>query len=256
MSTIIGRPLLKFIYVVVLGAIIGIPRTINYKSVDDIPQHEMKLCGEKVEDLNHFHEVGQSLMNSLVLSEKAKNFMIAREIQYTNSMHLYGTTYMFSGMSVLAYTTGWYAGAGFKLKKIMKRWGRGMIYSGIGIAYGVLFKWLYDIQQCRRDKKADRKAAALGPDYMEGGIEYYTKVLNRNMALRKLMGEEGAKMYTIYGNKVARWSDPTVQLTARRDLLINSYKERLEKEKEAREKAREEERKAAGNVEKDETVQS
>ncbi len=225
-----------FCFYFLAGAIVGIPATINYKTTDDVQRDEILVSGQKVDWEG---EAGQSLQNSIVLTEKAKRFMIAREIQYTNSNHLYGTATLLTGSCLVAYTTGFYVNRGFQLQRIMKRWARGIVFTAIAGAYGVLFKVLYDAQQCRRDRKADKKTAAMGVNYLEGGIEYYTKVLNRNMALRKLMGPEGEKLYTIYGNKVSTWSDPTVQLTARRDLMVKLYRDRLEKEKEAREKAKE-----------------
>ncbi|KAH8010236.1 hypothetical protein HPB51_026288 [Rhipicephalus microplus] len=50
------------------------------------------------------------------------------------------------------------------------------------------------------DKKADSVAASLGRDYVEGGVEYYEKLLQRNRALRELLGDEGRKYYTSKGN--------------------------------------------------------
>jgi hypothetical protein len=52
------------------------------------------------------------------------------------------------------------------------------------------------------ERWADRKTGKLSLDYAKGGVEFYSKILQRNMALRGLMGPSGEKMYTLYGNDV------------------------------------------------------
>lgn len=52
--------------------------------------------------------------------------------------------------------------------------------------------------------KADEQAANVSPSYAEGGLEFYEKILQRNTALRQLMGKEGEKLYTIFGNDQVR----------------------------------------------------
>jgi hypothetical protein len=36
----------------------------------------------------------------------------------------------------------------------------------------------------------DKEMCALGESYIKGGIEFYSKLLKRNIALRKLMGQK------------------------------------------------------------------
>ena len=49
-------------------------------------------------------------------------------------------------------------------------------------------------------KELDRAAASLGPEYSAGGVEYYTKILESNMALRELQGEAGRAKYNRHGD--------------------------------------------------------
>ena len=46
------------------------------------------------------------------------------------------------------------------------------------------------------DKELDRRAANIKPDYAAGGVEYYDKLMRRNVALRDLQGEKGRSLYT------------------------------------------------------------
>ena len=82
-----------------------------------------------------------------------------------------------------------------------------------------------DTYYCHRDHKVDRKVVQLGREYAEGGLEFYTKLLQRNMALRLLLGEAGSRLYTVYGNNVAKWRRPHAMLTERRDFFVNCLKE-------------------------------
>ena len=50
------------------------------------------------------------------------------------------------------------------------------------------------------EKELDARAAGISPDYAEGGVEYYNKLLQRNIALRELLGEEGRSQYTMRGD--------------------------------------------------------
>ena len=52
----------------------------------------------------------------------------------------------------------------------------------------------------KREGAGDGAAAGMGRGYAEGGVEFYTKVLQRNVALRELMGSEGEGVFTVKGN--------------------------------------------------------
>ena len=49
------------------------------------------------------------------------------------------------------------------------------------------------------EQTADVAAASYGPDLAKGGIEFYDKMLARNVALRELLGKESEKRFTPQG---------------------------------------------------------
>lgn len=51
------------------------------------------------------------------------------------------------------------------------------------------------------EEKVDRELKALNPVFAEGGKVFYEKLLERNKALRVLMGKEGESTYTVTGNE-------------------------------------------------------
>lgn len=57
-----------------------------------------------------------------------------------------------------------------------------------------------DVAQLYFDEQIDKELKKMNPVFAEGGKEYYTKILQRNIALRQLMGQEGEMVYTVTGN--------------------------------------------------------
>ena len=172
---------------------------------------------------------GQKLAESMVLSYKGKAFGISREIQYANTYHLHVIAAMRAICASVAYFTGFALNRKFPLKTKLKIWARAGIYGLIFCFFGGIYVGMADRYYCNRDNAVDKRAARLGPAYAEGGVEYYEKKLERNKALRTLLGSKGCKYYTIFGNEVARWHDSGVKLTTRRDNLKRLFKEELEK---------------------------
>jgi len=72
------------------------------------------------------------------------------------------------------------------------------------------------------EERADTQASALGLNYAKGGVEFYTKLTRRNIAAREMMGVEGEKLYTKYGNCNS-------ELLRQRHIPISIRKERAEK---------------------------
>lgn len=198
------------------GAIIGLPGTFAYKDVADINKEEL-LLDQMAVDWNSAN--GETLLKSLVLSDKAKAFAIAREINFATFHQIHVETFMRSVFGVLAYSCGHILNKYFALDRRLKFWARFSLYSLIASAWFVLYVAVKDSYYCWQDNSADRKAAALSKAYAEGGVEYYNKVLSRNKALRALMVTTGPKRYTAYGNVVSTWRRDHVELTARRDNL-------------------------------------
>lgn len=66
------------------------------------------------------------------------------------------------------------------------------------------------------EKWADNKVGSIGLNYAQGGVEFYAKTLQRNIALRSLMGSSGEKKYTFYGNDVEFVRQKHVPFTERK----------------------------------------
>ena len=87
------------------GAIIGIPPTYGYKTLDEVHASKPVVNHKRIDEDS---PAGKSLCNSLLLSDKAKMFGIAREVMHTNDNHVYVKSCMYLAMCLAAYYTGRY----------------------------------------------------------------------------------------------------------------------------------------------------
>jgi hypothetical protein len=209
------------------GAVIGLPATFAYQHVDDINKAALNLNAQPID---WDSEPGRRFADSIVLSDRAKAFAIAREIKYSSSFFASVDTILRVAFGLGAYTTGFILNNRLKLQQRLKIWARGGFYSFIAVAWGMLYLVVIDTYACWTDNRVDREVAKLTRAYSEGGVEYYTKLLARNQALRVLMGpSEGSKKYTLYGNEIETWRRSHVQLTSRRDNLVKYLSEYQQK---------------------------
>jgi len=204
------------------GALIGFPSTFSYQTVDDVECSSILVGQEKV-DWNT--SAGEDLRNALVLSDKAKAFVIAREIFYAKSYGIHIDMLLQTCSLLLAYTTGSVLNESLMLTLRLKPWARFIVFSTIAAVWLLIFVVAKDAVHCSNDNSVDRSVAKLRKIYAEGGVEYYSSVLQQNRALRTLLGRGGTKQYTHYGNVVSVWRNPSIQLTTRRDKLMKYLEE-------------------------------
>lgn len=209
------------------GAIVGLPPTFHYQSTDDINKEELRAGGRYID---WDSDAAKKLSNAMVLTDKAKAFAIAREINYACTYHVYVDSILKAGFLMMAYSAGFMINRKFGLKQRMRIGGRGGVYSMLGIVASLMYMTISDTYTCWRDNSVDKRTANMGWAYAEGGLEFYLKSLERNVALRELMRAEGKVVYTAYGNDVSTVRRSTVQLTERRDALFKYFKEYQEKE--------------------------
>jgi len=164
-------------------------------------------------------DAGKAFKQSALLTENAKKFLIARELERgkTGYFWVLGIVPLgncFTGM--LLY------------KKMVSSLGltaAPKIVRSTTLIMTVLF-WtgatvlLRDEFGKKAERESDAKACARGPDYARGGIEYYTKALSRGVALRTLMpNDKGVKLYNIKGERYPGFvRRKHVPLTERRNI--------------------------------------
>ncbi|XP_065285918.1 transmembrane protein 177 [Dermacentor albipictus] len=201
------------------GAVIGLPLTFSYTRKEDVQTKSLLVHGYKEADWET--KEGEALKKSLVLSEKAQRFVIAREIYWADTYYVQLQTAALSFSVFNCYIMGRLANDKLHLLVRTPRALRVGLYGIIVALNATVYICFKDAMSQLWDKRADREAAALGRDYVEGGIEYYEKLLQRNRALRELLGDEGRKCYTSKGNINRILRTDHIPITHRLDVLKN-----------------------------------
>lgn len=201
------------------GTIIGLPLTFSYTRKEDVQTKSLFIHGSK-EPAWETRE-GEALKKSLVLSDKAQKFVIAREIYWADTYYVQLQTAALSFSALNCYFMGRLANDRLHLLVRAPRAVRVCLYGLIVALNATVYICFKDAMSQLWDRKADREAAALGRDFVEGGIEYYEKLLQRNRALRELLGDEGRKCYTSKGNINRILRTDHIPITHRLDVLKN-----------------------------------
>ncbi|XP_045107493.1 transmembrane protein 177-like [Portunus trituberculatus] len=178
------------------GSILGLPSSLKWDGDLDFDGSGVMVNSAPVQWNS---DAGKALKNSLILSENAKKFAIAREIAgMRTSQAVTQASIPCTGLLV-AYCIS--LGINKRLNLYAKpRFLRLCLYSIASLFGYSAYVLVKDIDSVASDGRGDGEAAAMGRAYIEGGVEFYEKVLQRNIALRELMGDDGRKIYTAKGN--------------------------------------------------------
>lgn len=198
------------------GAIVGIPAVYVAQTIDDLDRLQLKLKG------NAFpwrSEEGEALAATLNLSAAGKQFMIAREVMYAHTSHVYWAALLKVFMAGVAYCVGRAVNIYLNLQQVLKTWARLQLYGLIATCASIVYVVMFDAYNCVRDRQVDRRVAALGQEYVRGGVEYYSKLLKRNIILRSMMGASGEKLFTKFGNDKTLVRRRHMEISARLDCM-------------------------------------
>ncbi|XP_038044455.1 transmembrane protein 177-like [Patiria miniata] len=164
-------------------------------------------------------EEGRDFRNSLSLSESARKFTLAREVVKIKR-NTTASSVAIAPIITLANFAGVFAAQVFLPLPLYAN------VAVVGTCFVVIYQFLMGVVNEREDLIADDKAAKLGEDYIRGGLEFYEKTIQKNIALRKIMGKRGEQMYTYYGNEVPGWIYSSgASNTQKRDKLKRSLEE-------------------------------
>lgn len=180
------------------GVIIGLPLTFSYTTKEDVQTRSLLIHGSKAPDWET--KEAEQLKKSLVLSDKAQRFVIARDISWANTYYVQFQSAALSFSVLNCYFMSRLINDRFRLLIRAPRTFRVALYGVVVALHATVYIGFKDAMSQYWDKKADSEAASLGREYVEGGVEYYEKLLQRNRALRELLGDEGRKYYTSKGN--------------------------------------------------------
>jgi len=152
---------------------------------------------ESKEKIDWESPAGVAYKEALVLSPLAKRFSMTRVIHETDRIHImYGFVAAFLGTEFAIYL---YKKSIENMTAAEKRVYRSRYLIATWAIGFTLWYFGCKIRNNFFEQTADVAAASYGPDLAKGGIEFYDKMLARNVALRELLGKEGEKRFTPQG---------------------------------------------------------
>ena len=105
------------------------------------------------------------------------------------------------------------------------------LYALLGGLAFTTWMFINDFTTYRWEENADERAAGISEEYAKGALEFYSKTLQRNLALRSLLGDEGLKLYTSLGNDRETFRTKHVPFVTLRDRAARRF-ESLKKSEE------------------------
>ncbi|XP_043279515.1 transmembrane protein 177 [Venturia canescens] len=203
------------------GAIVGIPINFTYESVSTLDPTPILVNNEPV---NWNRQDARDLLETLVLSEDAKRYAIAREMLMLRK----NTPLINSGITAFVVSTNYLLSQ--KVNENFKLFDRPLFVRGFCYFLCCFFSfgiWAaqIDILNVQREKDADEYLAQLDERYTKGAIEFYTKTMSRNIALRSLLGTEGPSTFTRSGNENFLFRQPRMSLQERKSFFENKLVE-------------------------------
>ncbi|XP_072397557.1 transmembrane protein 177 [Diabrotica undecimpunctata] len=179
------------------GVIIGLPINFSYDNPSTIDRSKMRINHETI---IWETEPAQNLLKSLVLSENAQLYAMAREILYRQTPKPLIDTALNTNLVISTYAISRVLNEKFLF------YGRPLplrfaMYSLVGLFNIGLYVMLKDITQVFYEDRVDKELKKKNKIFLEGGKEFYSKLLERNKALRQLLGKEGESLYSVLGNE-------------------------------------------------------
>lgn len=160
-------------------------------------------------------------MESLILSERAKKYSIARELMLSDNNRIFFKSLLSFVVLIPIYVLGNFIHKGLPPKPVNVRTLAIFLLCNVGVLIWVLIRTAVENFY---QKKADETLCNISEEYIKGGIEYYGKLIQRNLALRSIL-PGGENMYSKHGDQqefISIFSE--LPLTYRKRCLEQSLK--------------------------------
>ncbi|XP_032682687.1 transmembrane protein 177 isoform X2 [Odontomachus brunneus] len=195
------------------GAVLGIP--VNFIVTAEVLRQELQI---KDEPLDWTRQDAKIFFSSLMFSENAKKFAIAREI-----LRIQAEEPRFNSFRLAVIITVLWAFYNAITLRFQLRGRNVILCRSLYVSFALLgaISWIgiKDYRSYRLDSVHDRALCDLGVEYVRGGQEFYEKMVMRNRALRSLLGKDGEKQYTANGNERIFLRQKHVPIVHRKDFF-------------------------------------
>lgn len=163
-------------------------------------------------------ENGTKLLSSLVLPESAQLYAIAREIKMRQSWKPILDTVYGSSSALLIYGVCCYLNE--RANMLSKpRSIRFTMYAIVAAFFTTSYFMLKDLSTLKIEKTVDEELVNTDPIFIEGGREFYSKIIERNLTLREILEERGRRLYTALGNENSLLRTKHIPIVQRKSLF-------------------------------------
>uniref|UniRef100_A0AAG5DFJ9 Transmembrane protein 177 n=1 Tax=Anopheles atroparvus TaxID=41427 RepID=A0AAG5DFJ9_ANOAO len=200
------------------GAYVGIPTNFEYDSPADMDKKDIKIRNQAI-DWNS--EPGKILEDALVLSEDEQVFGIARELLMMKTHKSLIQSVIPTASWIFTYSLGSQLNerCNFYARPRALRF---ILYTICGLFGFGIYSFSTDVTEIYYETDVDKQLAKLGPDVIDAGARFYDKILKKNVAIRKLTGED---YYTAKGNVNYLVRQKAAPLTMRKEFFQTGYKD-------------------------------
>lgn len=183
------------------GAVIGVPANFEYKDLSYITDKTISFENSMVD---WDSSAARKFRESLILSENAQKFAMALKtltVKKAGPIYHTGSLVLDILLAEAIHITICSA-----LQLTEKQRSARFFCMGVCVI-GAYILWLVTSTAINQVMESDinKELVRLGPEYVQGGIEYYEKLSSRNQALRIILGEKGTYLFTTTGNET-NWS--------------------------------------------------
>jgi len=184
------------------GFVVGLPKIFLLESIDDVDLNNLTVGKKNLSVDQQTTERASELKNSMVLSGSAKKFLIAREMN--RGLHVFPgleETKLLLVLPLSFYVFHFFVFKNLNLE-LTSRFTR-LIWTGICSLFpGLVYITARNIQRDSIERNIDLAASSMGPDYASGGVEWYSKMMARHLALRDLLPDgKGKLQYNLKGEE-------------------------------------------------------
>lgn len=188
------------------GAILAIPATFAHEDISTLNKEDIKMFDLPID---WTLDEAQQFAKSLIISDKAQKAALAFAVLKIEMKE----------PREQAKVAGFYAanitGMYFAIRnRVQNKKSVMVLLLTVGGALWLLAK---DFASRNIERECDEQLVTMGPEYVEGSKEYLDKVIERNLAARKLLESYGEKLFSPDGNVRYWWRNKFLPYTARRD---------------------------------------
>ncbi|OTF69717.1 hypothetical protein BLA29_001198 [Euroglyphus maynei] len=208
------------------GAYIGVPFTFNLESIRQLKTDDIRLLGRYKTKRTRDSPVIKKLFGSLILSDDAKRFAFAHQLHLLSSSYFFIKSFNIMAMTALYMwiVPRFNRWLGLHDTRVASRlWPRRMMgallcfffVTSITIVSDQFLDYVYDLRCLRQTIRQNQQ-------HVQGGREFYEKLIERNQTMFELLADRGPEFFTPNGNVKRLFGLYTTSFSTHLD-LVNSY---------------------------------